>query len=41
MTGAVRRLLSTDIDGTIVFDRAISPADAYFSVTLTSANGSP
>jgi len=28
MTGGVRRLLSTDIDGTIVFDRAISPADA-------------
>ena len=28
MTGRVRRLLSTDIDGTIVFDRAISPADA-------------
>lgn len=27
MTGGVRRLLSTDIDGTIVFDRAISPAD--------------
>ena len=27
MTGGVRRLLSTDVDGTIVFDRAISPAD--------------